>query len=366
MPRKTAVGLVLASALACLLWLRRTDTIETAVPMSPRADESDQISNERVDPTPSEIAGPRTEFVAPAEPPAEPWVLGSEDGVCGSVRHDADVAARELTVALVDERQATVWKSMTLAETEDSERGRFVFSDVADGTYAVRVLLGRDRQLVEIGGVAVAARRADDPRLAEIDVRGLVHVFEFEVFDEFGAPFERGTLAFRPSDGSATWKSAQVEHGRARVVATRPELEVAIEQFDYRPAYESNVRGSQSFFMQRGIRVEVEVAGEPLPDGVFCRMVLSAPELRRDGGPSSWPTSASTKAQTEASFVLFVPAPARYSVALEYSLAGGLQSLPLFDAVEPLDVRDVEGQVFRIAPDPQAIAERLEYLNKTR
>ncbi|MCK6446113.1 MAG: hypothetical protein L6Q99_06940 [Planctomycetes bacterium] len=366
MTRKSVVGLVLALALLCLLWLRRSDTVETAAPLIAPGPTPSDVSHEPAETIPSQLAAPRAEVVTGAGGSAERMAPAPDVGVLGVVRHDADVLASDLKIVLVDERASSTWKSVPLAATEDPERGQFTFADVATGTYAVRVLLDRDKELVEIGGIEVDGGRADDPRLAEIDVRGLVHVFEFEVFDELGAPFGRANLAFRPSDGSATWKSALVERGRARVVATRPELEVVLEQFDYRPLQESNVRGSQRFFMQRGIRVEVEVAGEPLPDGTRCRMVLNAPELRRDGGPSSWPTSASTKAQTEPRFVLFVPAAARYSVTLEYSLADGSQSAPLFDAVEPLDVRDVEGQVFRITPDPKAVADRLEYLGRQR
>lgn len=366
MPRKTVVSLLLALALLCLLWFRRAQDVETVapagVPSPPLLAESTVAHESQA----SELETPRAEVVVRENAAESAVPLARERGVRGVVLHDASLAPQDLLVVLMEAARPTEWKSATLEATDDATRGLFGFRDVPDGTYVVRVQIRREPALVEVEGVAVASGLADDPRLAEIDVRGLVHVFEFEVFDELGAPFERANLAFRPSDGSATWKSAQVERGRARVVATRPELDVVIEQFDYRPLFESHVRGPRRFFMQRGIRVEVEVAGEPLPEGVRRRMVLSAPELRRAEGPSSWPSSASTKAQTEATFVLHVPAPARYEVTLEFSLADGTQSVPLFDAVAPLDVLDVEGQVFRIAPDPKAVAERLEYLTKTR
>jgi hypothetical protein len=147
------------------------------------------------------------------------------------------------------------------------------------------------------------------------------------------------------------------------VVATSAALDVAIEVPGYRPVFEPDVRGPREFRLRPGIVIEIEFDGLDLPEGpdaVVARASLTAVARPADR-PAGWSRGGATRAQRDPHFRIGLAEPGRYSLALHFERPGHEGSAQIFDASgEPLDVRDADGQVFRVALDPELVRRKVE------
>ncbi|MCC6408484.1 MAG: hypothetical protein IT453_15080 [Planctomycetes bacterium] len=286
--------------------------------------------------------------------------------VSGTIRFDAGFEARDFDAVLVSAADERAWLRVPLASQHDTTRAAFRFDPVPSGVHELRIRVGEE-VVARIVGVDVRFGGPPDPRLAEIDVRGTVRAFELCVLDDARKPLDWGSVTVRAGGDGAHWRSRTLAFGCARVLTTSASLDVAIELPGFRPVFEPHVTGAREFVLQRGIAVEVELEHPPLPDDALLRVILRSTEPAPDGYPVGWPLSTSTRAQRESRFELVAQAPGRYTVAVEFQLGGAAGSVPMFDVTpEPLEIRDVDGQRFRVALDPAVVAEKLAYLERQR
>ncbi|MSR61802.1 MAG: carboxypeptidase regulatory-like domain-containing protein [Planctomycetes bacterium] len=236
--------------------------------------------------------------------------------------------------------------------------GAFEFDGLLPGSYTVTV--SGDEVLAEVTGIRVVGGEiARDPRLAELDLRGRLHLFTFELVPPSPGFELRSSVSYTASGTSAPVQSAEW------FLDEDPRLATRLEHIDATLRVEG-CRAER--FVDPGPRTEVHLrAGLPtrlvLPRGI----ALPAPPLRlgatlldEDGKPSG---ASSAPFDEHGELRCFAPAPGRFRVGwlLERRNANGDNRCAL--AVEPaqfVEVREQEGeQRIELALTPAALARAL-------
>jgi hypothetical protein len=182
-------------------------------------------------------------------------VLARSGFVSGRIVVDEGVDAARLAVHFEAPPQSTGAGTASFALIQYPKAdGRFELGTIQPGRYSVSVYLqGRAECLATVDGVLVrGGERCPDPRLAQIDLRGMLAAFEIEIVDEDSHAID-GARLFSIGAESPTAVPCPTEKGRARVLVPRGEVFVAARGF--RTTRLDDPRGKLRVVLERAPRV---------------------------------------------------------------------------------------------------------------
>ena len=231
---------------------------------------------------------------AGAEAP-EGWsgVLRHDQGtgiVAGRVLVDEGVPVEDVELLLqaqLDGHGQAVLGQLPLTVGPD---GRFESPYLPPGTATVVARVGGE-ELVRLEDVRIPAQGyADDPRLAELDLRGALSLFEFTVYDVNGDPVPQALVGWRPSspegEPAPYARAAVALEGRAEVLCAGSYLDVLVVAHGARTQEFLGVAFGRELHLREGWRVRLALPEDvrPAEDGVdlVARLVRAAPDPRVD------------------------------------------------------------------------------------
>jgi len=290
-------------------------------------------------------------------------VLSSAGRIAGTVLVDEGVPADELQVRVTSlEGAGPSGVRISWAVAEDAH---FDVGPLAVGDYDLALLLqGRGEPLARIEGVRVpAGRPSDDPRLREIDLRGLLRAIRLLVVGPGDAPVPEGSLRFWPAgaaDGPQTG-TAEIARGEAVLVTPWPQVDLDVRAPGLRRARLEGIGADGKVILRAGIPLRVRVGSPPeLEPGTALWVRAFVP----DGG--AYPLDVALDGKGEALLHLEQPGPCFLSWWLQRREGPRPSSAHLRLAGETglLELRDssVE-QVLDVELDRDALAEALRELD---
>ncbi len=201
-------------------------------------------------------------------------VLRSEGVVTGRVLLDEGIPPSWIFVEVeAHEGAPQVWWSGSDTFTPRArlaEDGSFHVPNLLPGPSAVHVRPWRDAEpLVTIGDVMIECGGTNrDPRLQEIDLRGLLRHIEIEAVGSSGAVPVEGHMAILDAPvEDETMPHIALEQGRASFVTRMPSVDLVVHAIGYRPARLESVSDDTKVVLRPGIPVRVRLPSSiELPD----------------------------------------------------------------------------------------------------
>ncbi len=188
--------------------------------------------------------------------------------------------------------------------------GSFVLSQVEEGTHTLTLTLRRAGEpLLRFDGVVVRADEVtDDPRLREIDLRGLVYRYLLRVSAPGGGPVPAVEASYRPP-GSEEWEYEHESGSELELITTSPALELEVSSGGFRAARLEVAPGEHAITLSPGLPLRFVLEGgmPPLPEGY-------ALAIRLDRADASRMYSEQAVFGTNGEALVFVPGPGTYRV----------------------------------------------------
>ncbi len=105
-----------------------------------------------------------------------------------------------------------------LREMPEPGRAQFSIRGVPPGTARLSFRLRTGAVLAEIAEIAIiGGKTSDDPRLKDVDLRGLSHAIQITVRDASGEAATNSVVRVRPRDGAREWLQAWADEGHTTV-----------------------------------------------------------------------------------------------------------------------------------------------------
>jgi len=218
-----------------------------------------------------------------ASPEGWSQVLRRDQGlgvVAGQVLVDEGVPVQDVELLLevrLDGYATAVLGQLPL--TLDGQ-GRFVSPFLPPGSATVVVRVSGE-ELARLTDVRIPSEgRADDPRLAGLDLRGTLTLFEFTVIDVNGDPLPQALVGWRPSSPEgdpAPYARAMVAlDGHAEVLSASPYLDLLVVADGARTQEFLGVAYSSDLHLREGWRVRLALPEDvrPAEDGVDLMALL--------------------------------------------------------------------------------------------
>ena len=217
-------------------------------------------------------------------------------------RQNGIIAGRVLADDLLSFEDLEVVLSATLEGDEEPVLGHLPLTVKSDGDFRSPFLPSCTAQLefrvsgetlLRVADVVVPKSGAsEDPRLALVDLRGLVQPFELEVFGADGEHLSYGVIGWRPSmpePGPAKYRrSVLVRDGRAVILTASSYVDLLVAAEDVRTEEFLGVAYGRELHLREGWRARLA-----LPEGmnaeedgvtVTARLMCLEPEPRLDPG----------------------------------------------------------------------------------
>lgn len=202
----------------------------------------------------------------------------------GRLLLDEGVPARELSVRIEARLANEVRPTLRHLPLDVAEDGRFWSPPLPPCRADLVVRLG-DEELLRLEGIDVPPRgSSEDPRLDGIDLRGLVNVFELELFDAGGEPVSRGLVGWRSADparGRTPYADSEpVRDGRAVIHTSHPWIDVVVVAPGV-PRHELHgLSMGRELHLPTAwpLRLELPPGVRPEEDGVRVTALLTRPE----------------------------------------------------------------------------------------
>ncbi len=201
----------------------------------------------------------------------------------GFARVDAALERGDIVVSCRS-KDAKVNVNTQLASTEDSTRWKFSLQNVAPGTYEFEFLARSGASLLRLDDV-VAKFGARDPRLDDVDLRGLIHVFVVRVVDANGAAPEFALVRTRPVHTDGQWLDAACSKGLLRVLDTVEALDLIVSAPGHRTARVPSIRGDTTVQLKRGLPVRVVLSDPSIVPSSPARLIAELHGRRVESDP---------------------------------------------------------------------------------
>ncbi|MCK6446116.1 MAG: carboxypeptidase-like regulatory domain-containing protein [Planctomycetes bacterium] len=216
--------------------------------------------------------------------------------------------------------------------------------------------------LASFDGVALVAGEAcADPRLAEVDLRGLAKALHVVARDERGEGIAGSVVRLRGRDGSTEWQTVRTEDGHAIVRARALPIDFVFGASGYRTVRVDGASADFEVTLERGLSIELALGPESLAElGADTTLVVEYEQgtvTTRDDHVS-WPELARPDATGLAR--TRVCEPGRFRVAVRASRERDGRHDVLTAPCEPefIEVRD--------SRDPQRFTVRLPEATRTK
>ena len=244
----------------------------------------------------------------------------------------------------------------------DKRRLRSKWSMVAAGSYRVLVEMpGTANPLLAIDGLEVVAGRAcDDPRLRDIDLRGLAQRCVLEIFGPDDQPIAEPAPTIRPAPGTRSLSSSSLGPGRFEIPLTAP-IDVIIEAQGYIAQEHRAVAGRARVRMAKAADYQLRCTASLPPETSFAVSLRRIdPATNRAAGSGRDLAPLALESQEPVSW-----APSTsdgYELTLLVRRDRVRREGKAFTPTR-IDVRTlVPGQIIEIVPDPAALAAALAEL----
>lgn len=175
-------------------------------------------------------------------------------------------------------------------------RGTFSIQALPAGRASVEFSVRNGPVLVRLDGVELVAGEAcADPRLLEVDLRGLAKALHVVVRDESGEGISHSVVRARGRDGSTAWSRIQTDDGHATVRARALPIDFVLGASGYRTQRVDGATADFEVTLARGLAVELVLDPESLaalgPDATLA-VEYERGELTGPDDSIAWPELA--------------------------------------------------------------------------
>ncbi|MBI5434699.1 MAG: hypothetical protein HZA52_17840 [Planctomycetes bacterium] len=281
---------------------------------------------------------------------------GTEHGVgarlAGELLVDSGFPIADVFVRCTDTNSAAGSRAQATPAAAEG-RGVFALEGLPAGKASVEFGVRNGPVLVRIDGVELVPGEAcADPRLAEVDLRGLAKSVHVVIRDEGGEGINHSIVRARGRDGSVEWSRVTTDDGHATVRASALPIDFVLGASGYRT---ERVDGASEDFEVRLARgLAVELVPDPelralLGADATLAVVYERGELTTPDDAITWPELAKPDAAGVAT--VRVCEPGRFRAELRASRRCGERNETFSAPCSPatIDVRDSdEPQRFEI------------------
>jgi hypothetical protein len=160
--------------------------------------------------------------------------------------------------------------------------GYFEIERVPAGSHRFTVSLNSGASRVDLLSIEnVTVRPGEmlrDPRLADVDLAGRVHLFELELASTTGELAREGLVWFAPADGAELNRYAQVRAGHATIASDAREIDVHVNVPGYRLLQQRLGAGRIRIELEAGLELALRAGSAiELDPGFAIEAVLRAP-----------------------------------------------------------------------------------------
>ncbi len=238
----------------------------------------------------------------------------------------------------------------------DDQHARFAFKDVEPGKARVAFRARGGALLAVIDGVSVVAgQSSDDPRLREVDLRGMTHPIRIVVRDAAGELIKHATVRARIREEPNPWVLSDAFEGSETLLVRSLPFDLEIGASQHRTKRINGVGADLDVTLEVGLPIELTLdadsRSEWSKDAVMnIKLDAGTNQTNVDGFSSELGESARPDANGVIS--TRAPEPGRYELAvrIDHVVHGRMEEKRFACEPSTIDVRDVaEAQHFDIS-----------------